>query len=155
MDRPPVIIHLEPRQSAGWLAFVLVSGTLLAGCAKQETASTAPVPVVPPPPVVEPAPLPAPVEETKPALTVVREYKETLAGSKRSVKLVVRGDEDPVAVEKLLRDYVDANRQEDEEMWVAVFFEGMDLQSIEYAFAVAKPGRKPYVTVRESLQTYR
>jgi hypothetical protein len=130
---------------------------LIAGCAKRETVSSAPAPIVPPPPpAVEPAPEPpAPPPEAAPALAIVRTYEETLGGGKRSVKLVVRGEENQAAVEKLLADFVEKNRREGEELWVAVFFEGMDLQSIEYAFAVAKPGRRPYITVRESLQTYR
>jgi hypothetical protein len=138
--------------AAAWLA-------LSVGCAKTQTSSTAPAPVVAPPapPTVEPAPVPppAPPAESGPALAIVRTYEETLAGGKRSVKLVLRGEEDDAAVTRLLTDFVDANRREGEELWVAVFFEGMDLQSIEYAFAVAKPGRRPYITVRESLQTYR
>jgi len=143
------------RAAAGVSALFLL--VLIAGCAKRETVSSAPAPPVPPPPpVVEPAPEPpAPPPEVAPALAIVRTYEETLGGGKRSVKLVVRGEENQAAVEKLLTDYVQKHRREDEELWVAVFFEGMDLQSIEYAFAVAKPGRKPYITVRESLQTYR
>lgn len=142
--------------AAGVSAVLLL---LLAGCAKQQTASTTPAPAVPPPPAIEPAPAPPPAVAEEgtpaPALAIVRTYEETLAGGKRSVKVVVRGEENQAAVEKLLNDYVAKNRREGEELWVAVFFEGMDLQSIEYAFAVAKPGRKPYITVRESLQTYR
>ena len=40
-------------------------------------------------------------------------------------------------------------------MWVAVFLEGMDVQSIEYAFAIARPGEPVRITVRDSAQTYR
>ncbi len=141
-------------------AFVAAAWLVMSvGCAKTQTSSTTPVPVVTPPspPVVEPAPLPppAPPAESGPTLAIVRTYEETLAGGKRSVKLVLSGEEDDARVARLLTDYVHDNRREGEELWVAVFFEGMDLQSIEYAFAVAKPGRRPYITVRESLQTYR
>jgi hypothetical protein len=108
---------------------------LAPGCAKKPTAGA-----------------PGPPRE---ALVVVETYRDELPDQKVSVKLVVRGDATPEAATELLRQYVDEHQQPDEEMWVGMFLEGMDLQSVEYAIAIARPGAPPWITVRESLQTYR
>jgi hypothetical protein len=97
-----------------------------------------------------------PWPEYKPTpLVVLSETREELPGGQASIKLVVRGEPSRPAMEEFLRDYVDQHRLDDKEMWVAVFLEGMDVQSVEYALAIARPGERVRITVRDSAQTYR
>jgi hypothetical protein len=94
-------------------------------------------------------------EWTPTSIVVVNESREELPGGQANVKLVIRGEPSRKEIDEFLRNYIDEHRRKDEEMWVAVFLEGMDVQSIEYAFAIARPGEPIRITVRDSAQTYR
>jgi hypothetical protein len=70
------------------------------------------------------------------------------------------------AIEQLIRDEVarvapahDAARAPQDgrssEIWISVFLDGMDTNSVAYAFGIARPGRPLLIQRRESLQTYR
>ena len=80
---------------------------------------------------------------------------EDLGGGKRHVKLVIQGAATRASVTSFLHQYIDDHRQVDGELWVSVFLPGMDLQSIEYALAIVRPGQTPQIVVRDSVQTYR
>lgn len=88
-------------------------------------------------------------------LVVVDIHREELPEEKVSIKLVARGEPSAEAATELLSRYVAEHGEPGREMWVALYLEGMDLQSVEYAIAIARPGEPPWITVRESMQTYR
>jgi methylenetetrahydrofolate--tRNA-(uracil-5-)-methyltransferase len=156
----------QPARSAVGLAAVgiLVGWALLAagGCAKSPPPATVP-PETAPPAVADTLveiplpPEPEDAEEPKPApsLEVAEEMAEELPGGTRHVKLVVRGTPTRAGVTAFLEQYVADHRPDNRELWVSVFLPGMDLQSIEYALAIARPGQSPKIMVRESVQTYR
>jgi hypothetical protein len=127
------------RRSGPILALCVALGlaVVAAGCARRTTTTTT-----------------WPEWQASP-LVIVSESRQDVGQGKASVKLVVRGDPTPRSAEDLLRDYVEQHRRPDEEMWVSLYLEGMDVQSIEYAFATARPGDPIRITVRDSAQTYR
>lgn len=130
-----LVVMLQREHSFFTLSTVILATLVVAGCSKRQE---------------HPWP-----EWTPTSLVVVSETREQLPGGQANVKLVVRGEPSPPAIDEFLRAYIDQHRRDDEEMWVAVFLEGMDVQSIEYAFAIARPGEPVRITVRESAQTYR
>jgi len=71
------------------------------------------------------------------------------------VKLVIQGAATRAGVTTFLERYIEEHRSEEQELWVSVFLPGMDLQSIEYALAIVRPGQAPKIVVRDSVQTYR
>jgi methylenetetrahydrofolate--tRNA-(uracil-5-)-methyltransferase len=146
------------------LVSVVLGWALLAagGCAKAPAPTPVPPETAPPaaPDTLAEIPLPPEPEdaeepETAPPLEVAEEMAEELPGGTRHVKLVVRGSPTKAGVTSLLEKYVADHRPENRELWVSVFLPGMDLQSIEYALAIARPGQSPRIMVRESVQTYR
>ncbi len=156
----------EVRRAAVGLATVgvVLGWALLAagGCAKSPPPATVPPETAPPaaPDTLSEIPLPPEPEdaeepETAPTLEVAEEMAEELPGGTRHVKLVVRGAPTRAGVTALLERYVADHRPDNRELWVSVFLPGMDLQSIEYALAIARPGQSPRIMVRESVQTYR
>jgi methylenetetrahydrofolate--tRNA-(uracil-5-)-methyltransferase len=147
------------------LLLLFVGGGLsgLAGCAKKPVAGSPPVqapadsagtgefvelPVETSPESEIPAPHP-------PELTVREELVEDLPGGTRHVKLVIQGAATRAGVTTFLERYIEEHRSEEQELWVSVFLPGMDLQSIEYALAIVRPGQAPKIVVRDSVQTYR
>ncbi len=121
------------------LAVILVIASLAGvavGCAKRQTNQAWP-------------------EWKASPLTLVSESRDDLPDGKVNIKVVVRGDATPETARDFLRDYVGKHRPSNKEMWVSLFLQGMDVQSIEYAFAVARPGERVRITVRPSSQTYR
>jgi hypothetical protein len=144
------------------LAIVCLAGGLQ-GCAKKPLAGTPPAGAaadsaaagefVELPAVEESAPAAATPVESQ--LTVREELVEDLPGGTRHVKLVIQGAATRAGVTSFLEDYVEEHRPDDRELWVSVFLPGMDLQSIEYALAIVRPGQPPRIVVRDSVQTYR
>jgi methylenetetrahydrofolate--tRNA-(uracil-5-)-methyltransferase len=154
------------RAVAGLATLSVVLGVALlaaGGCAKKPAQAPVPPEVAPPaaaPDTLTQIPLPPEPEDAEepkapPPMDVEKEVAEELPGGTRHVKLVVRGSPTRAGVTALLQRYVEDHRPEDRELWVSVFLPGMDLQSIEYALAIARPGQAPRIMVRESVQTYR
>jgi methylenetetrahydrofolate--tRNA-(uracil-5-)-methyltransferase len=153
------------RFSGSAIATALVVACLGAGfggCAKRSTEGT-PAVVAPPDSTVTPGFVELPPEAAAdstatpatPDITIREEMVEELGGGNRHVKLVIQGAATRASVTSFLHQYIEDHRPGDRELWVSVFLPGMDLQSIEYALAIVRPGQAPQIVVRDSVQTYR
>jgi methylenetetrahydrofolate--tRNA-(uracil-5-)-methyltransferase len=153
---------LAPSVTAALVLLCLAGLGGLAGCAKKSTTGTPPVAApadsagtgefveLPAEPQAPDAPAQPP-----PEITVREELVEDLPGGTRHVKLVIQGAATRAAVTDFLNRYIEDHRPDERELWVSVFLPGMDLQSIEYALAIVRPGQAPRIVVRDSVQTYR
>jgi hypothetical protein len=86
---------------------------------------------------------------------VVREDLSDPEQRKIHIRLVVDADATDQAIDDLIRRIAAEESIEDGALWISVFLEGMDTNSVAYAFGIAQPGRAVAITHRESLQTYR
>ena len=80
-----------------------------------------------------------------------REDLSDASGSKMHLRLIVATGEQ---VEDLIRRVAAAEDPLEGELWISVFLEGMDTNSIAYALGIVRPGRPVSITLRDSLQTY-
>jgi len=124
------------------LTLALAGSIVTGGCARRAGAPPGAV-------VAEP---PGPIEP----LRVFREDLSDAGQRKLHVKLVVAADAVNEQIDELIRRVATAERLDDGVLWISVFLEGMDLNSVAYAFGIARPGAATIpITHRDSLQTYR
>ena len=124
------------------LALALVGSIGMGGCARRAGAPPGDVAAEPPGPI-EP-------------LRVFREDLSDAGQQKLHVKLVVAAGAVNEQIDDLIRRVATAERRDDGVLWISVFLDGMDLNSVAYAFGIARPGAATIpITNRDSLQTYR
>jgi hypothetical protein len=83
-----------------------------------------------------------------------REDLSDASGSKMHLRLIVANGATGEQVEDLIRRVAAAEDPLEGELWISVFLEGMDTNSIAYALGIVRPGRPVSITLRDSLQTY-
>jgi len=101
---------------------------------------------------------PSSVPEFSPidALRLMREDLSDATQQKLHIKLVVPATASNAQIADLVQRVAAAEELESGILWLSVFLEGMDLNSVAYAFGVARPGDSAIpLSYRQSLQTYR
>lgn len=104
-------------------------------------------------------------------LVPIHRHAEDLSDAdhrKLHVRLIVPVTASDAAIDELIRREVreimaaeggDRARDGDDapgtEVWISIFLDGMDTNSVAYALGIARPGRPLVIQRRQSLQTYR
>jgi hypothetical protein len=110
-------------------------------CAKRAgSGGTAATPS--PPPRIEP-------------LQLIREDLSDAQQQKLHIRLRVEATANREQIDDLIRRVAAAEQSAGGALWISVFLDGMDLNSVAYALGIVQPGGPLAITYRESLQTYR
>ncbi len=89
-------------------------------------------------------------------LQLMREDLSDAQERKIHIKLVVPANASNEQIDALLHRVAAGEELTSGVLWLSVFLEGMDLNSVAYAFGMARPGETTFpINYRQSLQTYR